>query len=788
MRNVFSVTIFVIVSIAVYLLALPVQAIDFYVSQQGNDHWSGLLAAPNKQRTDGPFATIAHARDAVRLFKFTHNNADMPMRVVVRGGTYFQQEPLLFTPEDSGTNRFPMIYTAYPGETPVVSGGREITGWKTGTVNGHRCFQVHIPDVAAGQWNFTQLFINGRRALRPRLPREGLFRFAGFTEDAKDWRKGPASARFTDGDVKNWHNVSDVDLIFLNRWYECHERLSQVNEQEHILYFNPKATLNIIDAKGQPCRYYVENVFEAIDTPGQWYLDRPIGMLYYLPLPGETIASLHAVVPLLENVVQVAGRDDANVHHLRFEHLTFSHTDPKVNTRAPRQSASSVPGGVMLTAADNCAFYDCTFQAMGGYALQISAGCADDRIIACTATDLGAGGIRVESGSRHTTIADCIIHHGGRIWHNAAGVLVMDSGYNRVLHNEISDFYYTGISCGWVWGYGPSKTVDNRIEYNLIDNLGYGWLDDMGGIYTLGTQPGTVLRGNVIHDVTSYAYGGWGIYLDEGTSEVLVENNLCYHMENNDFHQHYGRDNWIRNNIFASAKSGPIARTRQEPHRSFVMQWNICSWRDGTLISNWKDGHFLLENNLYSPANANELTVGGLPFAQWQAAGYDQGSMIADPLFTNEDRGDFSLRTGSPATTLGFHAWDLHTAGPRLLKQRPEELDDWPQPDESPATITRSTLEFLGDRQAVGTTGTVRLQIENVGSTPASGSITLRVRPAQYAQLVGNPSVQVLLAPGASQTVDFALSVLARGKEIAVDTVPVGNGLMPTCLYIKSTP
>ncbi len=216
----------------------------------------------------------------------------------------------------------------------------------------------------------------------------------------------------------------------------------------------------------------------------------------------------------------------------------------------------STPGAVLFTDAADCTLFRCTVAHVGQYAVEMGLGSTGCRLIACTLHDLGAGAVKMDKGSSHSEVADCTIRDGGIVYHQAVGVLIGDSGYNRVHHNEISGLDYTGISCGWSWGYDPTACIDNRIEYNHIHDLGHGVLSDMGGIYTLGLQPGGIIRGNVIHDITKYGYGGWGIYNDEGSSGMLVEKNLTYRTSTSGYFMHYGRDELVRNNIFAFAKEG----------------------------------------------------------------------------------------------------------------------------------------------------------------------------------------------------------------------------------------
>lgn len=144
------------------------------------------------------------------------------------------------------------------------------------------------------------------------------------------------------------------------------------------------------------------------------------------------------------------------------------------------------------------------------------------------------------------------------------------------------------------------------IEFNYVHHIGVRLdgdgpiLSDMGCIYTLGVQPGTVIRFNLFHSVAGLRYSGWGIYLDEGSSNILVENNIVYNTSHGGFHQHYGRENVVRNNIFAFGRDAQIQRSRAEPHLSFTFERNIVYWSGGELLAGtWDDLNFAFDNNLY---------------------------------------------------------------------------------------------------------------------------------------------------------------------------------------------
>jgi parallel beta-helix repeat protein len=182
-------------------------------------------------------------------------------------------------------------------------------------------------------------------------------------------------------------------------------------------------------------------------------------------------------------------------------------------------------------------------------------------------------------------------------------------------------------------------------------------------------QPGTTIRNNLIHDVSSFTYGGWGIYPDEGSSEMVIENNVVYRTKSAGFHQHYGRGNTVRNNIFAFGREFQVMRTRAEPHLSFTFEGNIVYFDQGRLLgSNWTGENFRLNRNIYWDAREQEIRPAGKSWQEWQKAGQDADSIIADPLFVNAPGYDFTLRPESPALKMGFQPIDLRNVGPRRTR------------------------------------------------------------------------------------------------------------------------
>ena len=645
----------------------------FYLSPDGNDAWSGSLSRPNSDKSDGPLVTLVGARDKIRTLK-SAKAIDEPVEVVVADGMYSMRQPLLLTEADSGTESCPVIYRAAKGAHPVFNGGRRITGY---TKDSDGLWTVRIPEVAAGKWYFEQLFINGRRAQRARTPNEGYFKIADVKETFNESEKRTVqTVTAYPGDLDalfalNERQLRDVNFMVYHKWDNTRRFIYSVDQQTNTIITTGKK-MKSWNPWTKDKRYHLENYRAALDVPGEWFLSRE-GVLYYKPLAGEKIDSVEVIAPVLERFIHLRGENDP-VRQIRFDGLGFRYAQKLMGPEGfeAQQAAASVEAVVMADYAEHIRIENCSFEHFDCYGVWFRRGCKHNTIRKCFIHDFGAGGVRFgdmkmpekePDQTGHNICDNTIIYSGGHIYPCAVGVWIGHSGDNQITHNEIADLRYTGVSVGWRWGYAHSPAKRNKIEYNHIHHIGQGILSDMGGVYTLGPSEGTTVSNNVIHDVSSYSYGGWGLYTDEGSTGITMENNLVYNVKTGGFHQHYGKENVIRNNIFAFSRDYQVQATRVEEHLSFRFENNIVYYKQGVCLQGpWDRVNIEMDNNCYWKT-AGPVVLPGKTLEKWRELGRDKNSIIADPKFKNAEKYDFRLGKDSPALKIGFRPFDYSKAG-----------------------------------------------------------------------------------------------------------------------------
>ena len=669
-------------------------AADVYVAANGSDAADGSL--------EQPVVSLRRALDRVREIRAAAADRQTPILVEVADGRHELADTLVLGPEDSGTAAAPTVIRAAASARPVISGGRLIQGWER-SADGR--WTARLPAVADGGWRFAQLFVNGQRRFRPVLPADGWYTIAATVPPSPAAEgKGHDRFGFAGADIRpDWTALGDVEVVAVHRWAMSRMPIAEIEPADGPVGESQAAggtvrftgrTMAPSDWSGFPAgnRFLVENVAEAVGSPGSWYLDRKSGVLTYCPLPGETPEAAEVIAPRLDRLVRLEG-DPATgraVEHVRFEGLTFAHGNWTLDPTGQSfpQADINVGGAISTTAVRHVAFLDCRVRHVGRYALEFAAGSSDCAVDGCDLADLGGGGVLIGTGGgagswgnaatlpgavERITIRDTTIRHGGRIHSAAVGVWIGHATHCTVEHCDIHDFTYTGVSVGWIWGYAESRTHHVRIASNRIHHLGHGVLSDMGGVYTLGVSPGTVVEDNLIHDIASHDYGGWGLYTDEGSTGIVMRGNLVYGTSSGGFHQHYGRDNRVENNVFAAARDWQLQRSRVEDHTSFRFVRNIVWWDSNTPLvhGDWSTGLELRDNCYWNAAEPVRFP-GDRDLAGWQQEGNDAGSIVADPRFADPAAGDFSLAADSPVVALGWKPIDPTKAGPR----RPATNDD----------------------------------------------------------------------------------------------------------------
>ena len=685
-----------------------------HVAPDGDDGNSGSETAP--------LASLRGARDALRALR-CDGRLLQPATVKIADGRYPLDETLVFTPEDSGCVRFDA-----PGRQAIVDAGRRVTDWSEIELHGRRAWVAELPDALEAGWTPRCLWADGVRRPRARFPkfaldeagRDNLLRVDDFRfRDAKNkLRGGEIMFKPAPGDIDpDWTTLYDAEAVVLHFWIE--DRLPQ-------LHFDPdtgwlesgrRSTFMFTEAFGpKAAPYYIDNLFDALTEPGEWFYNHRSGKLFYLPVDGESMEETEIVVPRMETLLKLKGRHfnqtkawgdvhgvDAvtglSFHGLRFEHgnwmqpqndfLAIDDMPPVERPIASSIQAAACTGALIeLECARECAFIDCAVERTGNYGLQVGFGCRDIEVRGVCFQDLGAGGIKIRGGDlddapwRRTgvcSITDNRIEGAGRVFHCGVGIFVAHSFENVIAHNHIEDLFYTAISVGWSWGYREQVTRDNLILHNRIRKVGQGLLSDLGAIYLLGVQPGTVIGGNHISELELRQYGGWGIYLDEGASHVRVENNLVHHTQGPPLNIHFGRDNTITDNLFvANENAAAVSIGKSEPHLSMLLYHNTLVAPGAGVYEGGYAGapERSVRSGLNTVFRSTETRATLYPewrddvpitLDAWQAHGLDEGSRL-EPLPEIDFDRDGHFADLIPGAHKRKDGWKM--AGPRSETER----------------------------------------------------------------------------------------------------------------------
>lgn len=380
------------------------------------------------------------------------------------------------------------------------------------------------------------------------------------------------------------------------------------------------------------------------------------------------------------------------VENLIFRGLTIAHNNWNVPTNGYSYAQAEAPivGAITARFARNIHVDKCVVKHTGTYGIDFGNGCRDCSVTSSELFDLGAGGVKIgiawagESDPRNyaynCTVSNNLIAYGGRVHPAGAGVWIGHAASNRVERNTIHDLYYSGVSLGWKWIFGTNPAHHNTIAWNHIYRIGQGVLSDMGGIYSLGEQPGTHIHHNVMHDITRARYGGWGIYFDSGSSHILVENNLVYDTEDGGLiHGSMSKDNIVRHNILAFGQKNQLTIKTSTNGNALRFERNAVVWQESDLYLHAPPARIKAASNLYWRVGQTAAELTKADSATARRLALEQDSIVADPGFVDLAQRDFTLQATSPLHKLGFSATAWSHAGTALphlksahLKRPPE--------------------------------------------------------------------------------------------------------------------
>jgi len=687
---------------------------NLYVAPWGNDNYPGTKAQP--------FATLEKARSAVRSYK---QEVPKPITVFVREGTYYFSKPLLFTHEDTGTDLQPVTYAAYPGETPTISGGMKLNvQWEPFRGGIMKC------SVPKGI-EYNQLFINGKRQMRARYPNfdpdKPLVGEGGYlnTIGAGDRSFTYDPETFT---TRKWGRPAEaiVHIFPGSYWNNFQFRIESIDWDRHVIKlgkggFQTALLANPDDFYGtkleEGSHFFVDNVFEELDVPGEWYHDQEESILYYMPYEGLNLGNARVEIGLLNNLIELRGSRQEPIRHLNFEGFRFTHTRAtfldEYITPSNGDWGIYQGGAIYMEGTEDCAVEGCFFDAVGGNGIYISHHARRIRIFGNKFSYTGESAVCLvgeshiienenlvcpfcgtagywdfgpdpENYPAYCEISNNLMHHIGAYGKQTAGVFMAISLKNRVSHNHIYQMPRSAICMNDPF-WGGHIIEYNRIHDTVMETDDHGPINSWGrghywcvGHYggDVYHNPGdtkrdakftTIIRNNLIRekvtDFLPYGASNLGIDMDDGSSNFHVYNNLVIGagVQNRD-----GSHRIVENNIFINPNRGisyHVGYTNSGDRfvRNIVIQntdWPFFYILLQTDQASWIDE---IDYNIFSGTAA--FSDSFKDFKDWQAQGYDAHSLFTDPMFIDPANGDYRVREESEALRLGFKNFDVSSAG-----------------------------------------------------------------------------------------------------------------------------
>ena len=543
---------------------------EIYLSPNGNDNAIGSLSDP-----------IKSLHRAVELTK--ELGGKVPVTIYLSNGTYHLTEPIELTLGDSGNEVNPIKWKALPGEKPIVSGGISLANW---TKEDNGSWSVSLPKDYTGK--FRSFYVNDNRAIRARFPNSDYLRIDKAGQDNR------TNFFFKENDFPKVINDNNLELVFLHDWSITRINIKSINwKTNHLITVDSIGArlpfFKITNWEKEP-RYYLENALEYCDSPGEWYCDYNKRKIYYFPRPEDKIDNTEGVIPVATKLVTIKGSENKRAGFIKFEGITFAHTEWNLpasgycgiqacmftNRSNKIPGWDKVPAAIELDLVQNIEFNNCTIKHIGGSGIWIRENSSECEISNSHIYDIAGNGINIGEGSdrlvngipwwksvreevsNNNRVSNSLIEDCGKQFFGAVGIWGGLVSNTLVEHNEVRNLPYTGVSIGWMWDTTATPCKENIISSNHIHYI-MNILSDGGGIYSLGQQPGSRIVDNIIHDVTvniGRAESN-GMFLDEGTKDLVVENNIVYNIAKSPLRFHKAFGNLVKNNVFAIEENIP---------------------------------------------------------------------------------------------------------------------------------------------------------------------------------------------------------------------------------------
>ncbi|MGC9353572.1 MAG: right-handed parallel beta-helix repeat-containing protein [Mariniphaga sp.] len=551
---------------------------DFYLSPNGNDANPGTL--------EKPFTTIKRAKQAAEIHFQQNPNEDCT--VWLKDGKYHISTPVVINAENFKNQTGQLFFKASSGKEPIISGGLEIKGWQKVSDG---LWKAKLPEEFKNEKPPRELFVENQRAVRARFPNDDYLRVSKVGDDRR------THFFFEPGDFPLPENEKTVELVLLHDWSISRIPVKEIDREQNRLTAvdsigaKSPAFFNLDNWEPQP-RYYLENAMEFLDAEYEWFYNSE-EKSFYMKLPENRNANtMEIIVPISEGLFFLQGKENKHLKNIHFEGITFRNSAWQIPATGycgvqachfdPRPEYGGwavVPAAVKSEWIQNCTFLHCRFENLGGTGIWLGTGSMNCTISNSHFFDISGNGIMIGEGRDRevngekwwqsapeqvalgNTIENCTLTDCGKQFYGAVGVWCGLTAETTIRDNTVFNLPYTGISIGWMWSPVPTPCRKNTIDGNHIHHI-MQTLSDGGGIYMLGLQPDSKIVNNQIHDVSLNVGRAEsnGMFLDEGTTDVLVANNLIYNIVKSPLRFHKATTNLVKENSFFCGEKVPPIR------------------------------------------------------------------------------------------------------------------------------------------------------------------------------------------------------------------------------------